>query len=238
MTLSTTCPLSIPSQQFIRGHLKSGSKARYASKHLTVKPVPILCILALLATAAFAILHRPYVEISQQKEIEQPLIDPGGYTPIAMEEIFNFPAGPRGLEYSAKAKSLDGTKVSVRGHMVRHAHADPQVFLFAPTRLVLFQAENGTADDLPPFALHVITEKAPTGQAARYLREELQLLGTLQLGPRQEIDGRISHARLLLDYAIAPGTHQEVPILSSLALQPERLVNASREKNHDSLFTP
>lgn len=157
------------------------------------------------------------------------MVNPSGYAPLAMEEIFKTPAGPRGLEYSERAKALDGAKVSVRGHMVRHAHADPRVFLFAPQRMVLFQAEYGTADDLPPYALHVITPDAPEGKAARYLRGEIRLLGTLQLGARQEIDGRVSHVRLLLDHVTAPEDDREIPILASLAMQPERLVNARRE---------
>jgi hypothetical protein len=202
-----------------------------------VKPLPILCLLGLLATAAFFFISGPAANSAAATTPARPAGDPAAvlpeetlatYSPLAMEEIFRTPAGPKGLEYTDKAKSLDGKKVQVTGHMVRHAHADPRVFLFAPRRMVLFQAEFGTADDLPPYALHVISANAPEGKAARYLRDEIRVMGTLQLGPRQEIDGRISHVRLLLDHVTNPGDSKEIPVLASLAMQPERLLNANR----------
>jgi hypothetical protein len=76
----------------------------------------------------------------------------------------------------------------------------------------------------------VITANAPEGKAARYLRDEIRVLGTLQLGPRLEMDGRLSHVRLLLDHVTAPGDAKEIPVLASLAMQPERLLNANRVK--------
>ena len=149
------------------------------------------------------------------------------YQPLGLTEIFKTPAGPRGLEYSERARSLAGRKVQVRGHMVRHAHADPVLFLFAPAPMVLNQSEFGISDDFPPYGLHVITSP-PAGKAANFFRGEMLLLGTIELGQRNEIDGRVSHVRLKLDHALDAANSSPISLYASLAMQPERLLNAKR----------
>lgn len=164
-----------------------------------------------------------------EEETAQPLAPEtvATYQPMAMTDIFKSPAGPRGLEYSEEAQALAGKKVKVRGHMVRHAHADPRLFLFAPAPMVLNQAEFGISDDFPPYGLHVVTSP-PTGKAANFFRGEMLLLGTLELGPHTEIDGRVSHVRLRLDHALEAGGRRPIQLYASLAMQPERLLNATR----------
>lgn len=149
------------------------------------------------------------------------------YQPLEMMEIFKTPAGPNGLEFSELAQSLAGKKVKISGHMVRHAHADPLLFLFTPNAMVLNQSEFGIADDFPPYGLHVITTP-PAGKAANYQREKMILLGTLELGPRNEADGRVSHVRLKLDHALDAESRRPIQLYASLAMQPERLLNANR----------
>lgn len=199
-----------------------------------MKPLPILAVLGLLSASAFVFLSRgatrnaapiqPAAEESVAPFAPEAI---AVYQPLAMTGIFKTPAGPQGLEYSEAAQSLAGKKVWVSGHMVRHAHADPRLFLFAPAPMVLNQAEFGISDDFPPFGLHVITSP-PAGKAANFFRGEMLLLGTLELGPHTEVDGRVSHVRLKLDHALAADGMRPIQLYASLAMQPERLLNAKR----------
>jgi hypothetical protein len=199
-----------------------------------LKPLPILAVLGILSVSAFVFLSRGTKDESPSPqavaEAAMPLLAAetiAAYQPLDMLEIFKTPAGPNGLEFSERAASLAGKQVSISGQMVRHAHADPLLFLFTPNAMVLNQSEFGIADDFPPYGLHVVTTP-PAGKAANYQREKMILLGTLELGPRTEVDGRISHVRLKLDHALDAGSKKPIQLYASLAMQPERLLNASR----------
>lgn len=201
---------------------------------IILKPLPILAVLGILSASAFVFLSKgAKVEISSPQEVSGDIMPPlaaetvAAYQPLEMLEIFKTPAGPNGLEYTEQAQSLAGKKVRIPGHMVRHAHADPRLFLFAPNAMVLNQSEFGISDDFPPYGLHVITAP-PAGKAANYQHEKLLLLGTLELGPHTEVDGRVSHVRLRLDHALEGESQQPVQLYASLAMQPERLLNANR----------
>lgn len=152
------------------------------------------------------------------------------YATLELGEIFIKPAGPKGLEFTEKAKSLSGRKIQVKGFMVRYPHPDPKLFVFNSTPMVLNFQEYRLADSLPPEAIHVITE-VPEGKAFSYYRDEMILLGTIEYGPRTEMDGRVSHLRLRLDRALDAKTHTELSLEASLALQRERLFNAERLKD-------
>ncbi len=200
-----------------------------------MKPLPILAVLGILSVSAFVFLSKgnqgessPSGQTSSSDAV-LPLSagELGIYQPLEMLEIFKTPAGPNGLEYTEKTRSLEGKKVSIPGHMVRHAHADPKLFLFAPNAMVLNQSEFGIADDFPPYGLHVVTTP-PEGKAANYQRDRMILLGTLELGPHTEADGRVSHVRLKLDHALDAENKKPVQLYASLAMQPERLLNANR----------
>lgn len=199
-----------------------------------MKPLPILAVLGILSVSAFLFLSKgtkdeastpPAAAADSLPAVAAETI--ATYQPLEMLEVFKTPAGPNGLEYSALAQSLAGKRVSISGHMVRHAHADPLLFLFTPNAMVLNQSEFGIADDFPPYGFHVITTP-PAGKAANYQRERMILLGTLELGPRTETDGRISHVRLKLDHALDAETRKPIQLYASLAMQPERLLNANR----------
>ena len=199
-----------------------------------MKPLPILAVLGILSASAFVFLSKgagtneatmkPAAEENASALAPEIL---ASYQPLSMTEIFETPAGPVGLEYSEKTQFLSGKKVQVWGHMVRHAHADPLLFLFAPVPMVLNQSEFGISDDFPPFGLHVITAP-PEGKAANFFRGRMLLLGVLETGPRNEVDGRVSHVRLKLDHALDAETNLPISLYASLAMQPERLLNANR----------
>jgi hypothetical protein len=152
------------------------------------------------------------------------------YAPLEFGEVFVKPAGPKGLEFTEKAKSLSGRKIQVNGFMVRYPHPDPKLFVFNSAPMVLNFQEYRLADSLPPEAIHVITD-VPEGKAFSFYRDEMILLGTIEYGPRTELDGRVSHLRLRLDRALDAKTHAELALASSLAMQRERLFNAERLKD-------
>jgi hypothetical protein len=158
-----------------------------------------------------------------------PVMDPdrrASYVPLELEEIYVKPAGPKGLELTAATQKLHGVKVRTSGQMVRHLHDDPRMFLMHPTPLTLIMSEFGLADDLPPSALHVILPDRP-GWAPVWTPRPLEVYGTLELGPRQELDGRISHFRLIADHVMDAEAGTIPDLMKPIGLQPSRLTRAT-----------
>jgi hypothetical protein len=117
---------------------------------------------------------------------------------------------------------LKGQRVRMEGHMVRHYHDDPTVFLFAPVPAVHNQVEYMLADSLPTSLTHVIMTVRP-GDAPSWTPRRITVLGTLELGARQEIDGRVSHVRLLCDHVLDSRSGTPVELRKPLALQKDRM---------------
>jgi len=107
--------------------------------------------------------------------------------------------------------------------MVRHYHEDPSVFLFAPLPAVHNQAEYMLADSLPPSLVHVIMQVRP-GDAPIWRPQRITVMGRLEIGPRQEVDGRVSHVRLFCDHVADSRTLAAVELRRPLALQRDRMV--------------
>ena len=123
---------------------------------------------------------------------------PSGVSELKFSEFFRQPIGPRGLEYTAKLRRLEGRRIRILGYMTRQTKPVDHCFLLAPVPLTLNEIEYGHADDLPAATLHVFTtEDAPV--RTPYTPGPLLLTGTLRLGNRLEADGRTSTVRLQLD---------------------------------------
>ncbi len=123
---------------------------------------------------------------------------PPGVTELKFGEFFRQPIGPRGLESTEKLRSLEGRRIRIVGYMARQAKPVSRCFLLAPVPLTLNEIEYGYADDLPAATLHVFTSsEAPA--TTPYTPGRLLLTGSLSLGNRLEVDGRISTVRLQLD---------------------------------------
>ena len=124
-------------------------------------------------------------------------VPPDPATEIQFDEIFS-PIGAGGLEYSGKLRGLAGRRVSIRGYMVAREAAPPGTFLLAPFPAQLHETEYGLADDLPPATVFV---EAPAwrGRTVPHRPGPLKVSGVLELGNREEPDGRISSVRLVLD---------------------------------------
>jgi hypothetical protein len=122
---------------------------------------------------------------------------PEGVTALQFGEVFVKPVGPRGLVFTDKAKSLAGRRVRILGHMVRREGAPPGTLLLTPYPVQLHDSEYGLADDLPPNTLFVTVPDAE-GEVP-FTAGLLLLTGRLELGSREEPDGRTSVVRLVLD---------------------------------------
>lgn len=150
------------------------------------------------------------------------------YETFDCRDVFTAPAGPKGLEYSARAMSLNGRRIRVTGFMVKHFNTDPTVFLFSETPRLYNEREEGLADSLPPGTLHVIVQ-VREGDAPAWRREKMTLYGTLELGAREELSGRISHARLKCDAITNALTGETLEVRKPIALQRDRILPPTRD---------
>ena len=148
----------------------------------------LLLVLALPISAAWGEAPAPSPE---------PSANQAAATEIRFDEMFN-PIGPGGLEYSARLRNVEGRRVRLRGYMVAREAAPPGTFLLTPLPVQLHETEYGLADDLPPTTVLV---EAPVwqGRTVPHRSGLLTVTGILQLGNREEPDGRISSVRLVLD---------------------------------------
>ena len=105
----------------------------------------------------------------------------------------------RELQPSPRLKALAGRRVTLAGYMARLELAPLGAFYLTPTPVVGDEAGGGTAD-LPPVAVYVVV-RSLAGQAVPWTPRLLEVTGVLELGAREEPDGRTTHLRLLLDRA-------------------------------------
>ena len=122
-----------------------------------------------------------------------PLTD--GTQEFALTNLWVRPIGPKGLEFTAAAKSLEGQRVRVTGFMVRQMQPTPWTFLLTSLPLSLHEREYGYCDDLPAGTL-LVSVPRHLPPVLPYERGMLSVTGKLSLGNREEPDGRISTARL------------------------------------------
>jgi hypothetical protein len=121
---------------------------------------------------------------------------PEGVAPLEFSEFFERPVGPRGLVFTAKLQKLNAKRVRILGYMVRRDAAPEGSLILTPRPVLLHDIEYGLADDLPPSALYVTV---PEEREVPYTPGLLLLTGRLEIGNREEKDGRVSVVRLLLD---------------------------------------
>ena len=126
-----------------------------------------------------------------------------GVTEIAFADFFKFPIGPLGLEFSDKARRLNGQQVRVLGFMVHQDQTQPGVMLLAPFALGTDEAEYGFCDDLPASVVFVTAPKFQNASVP-FTPGPLVLTGRLELGAKTERDGRVSQIRLILNDDPAP----------------------------------
>jgi len=122
---------------------------------------------------------------------------PEGVADLRFDEIFKMPAGPLGLEFTDKTKALEGKSVRIFGYMTRQGKPCPGVALLAAYPINTFESDYNLCDDLPGATVFVVVPKY-ADIAVPYTPGLLLLTGRLEITPREEADGRISHVRLIL----------------------------------------
>lgn len=135
---------------------------------------------------------------------------------LRFDEILVLPIGPQGWELSEKCRGLDGQRVRLTGYMVRELNADPDIFLFAASPLTTYACESPAASDLPPDAVQVMFAPRP-GLGVAWRPQRLTVVGRLELGAREERDGRVSHLRLVAEQILAAETGEAVDLHLPLA---------------------
>jgi hypothetical protein len=148
---------------------------------------------------------------------EQPVVDPSpaplqasaglpplqaGVAEIKFREFYEMPIGPRGLKLTRKLLELNGKRVRLLGYMAQQEEPPAGVFILAPVPVSMAEVADGPADDLPATAVFVHVQN-DRKQSVGHTSGMLLVTGTLEVGPVEERDGRISTARLLLDAPVA-----------------------------------
>jgi hypothetical protein len=123
---------------------------------------------------------------------------PAGVTEIKFGELIHGRVGDRGLPVSEKAKTLDGKRVRILGHVVRRDDNNSGTFLLAPLPVQLHDEHYGLADDLPPTTVFV-SAASKSRNVVAYKRGLVLVTGTFSVGNREEADGRISTFRIEAD---------------------------------------
>lgn len=118
---------------------------------------------------------------------------------LPLSDLFVRPVGPRGLEPTPSLLGLQGKRVLVQGFMVQEEEPLPGYFMLASLPVSLAERADGPADYLPPGTLFVHLPDAQRDEIVAYVRTELEVAGTLELGAKEETSGRISYVRLRLD---------------------------------------
>lgn len=197
--------------------------------------LPILLSLCAIGSVAVMVLSRPADTVTPEvtpapqaaaavTSLHEQARD---YALLPFEELYLLPAGPKGLEFTAKTQSLKGRKVRMDGFMVRHFHEDAGVFLFAGVPAAHNQAEYILAESLPTSLVHVLLPEIP-GRAPSWRPQRITVFGTLELGSRQEIDGRLSHVRLVAEHVADSRTLEPTEVRRPLALQRDRMASGVR----------
>lgn len=122
---------------------------------------------------------------------------PRGVSELKFGEILE-PIGRKGLAITEKAQALNGKRVRILGYMVRQSPPTAGRLLLAPFPVQLHDEEYGLADDLPASTVHVFVG-VKSEQPVPFTPGLLLLTGRLEVGSREEADGRISIIRLHLD---------------------------------------
>jgi len=116
-------------------------------------------------------------------------------TSLSFKEFFE--ASPRELKPSQKLLSLNGKRVRMVGYMARMERVVPGAFYLVP-HPVMCDEEGGGTSDLPVENVLVLVRSAKDREIA-FIPRPVEVTGILEVGNREEKDGRVSAIRLTLD---------------------------------------
>jgi hypothetical protein len=122
-------------------------------------------------------------------------------TELSFREFYQLPVGPYGLEPTPKLLSLKNKRVRIQGFMVKEEEPTPGLFMLTSLPVNIPEKEDGPSDELPGATLFVHMSAGDSQKILAYRPGMWDLAGTLQLGAKEETNGRVSYVRLLLDQA-------------------------------------
>ena len=117
---------------------------------------------------------------------------------LTVSDFFVRPIGSGGLILKEQLLQAQGRQVRLAGYMVQQEKVSAGQFLLAQRPVLMSQHADGEADDLPPAT--VLVELAPEQQDSfvAYTRGMIDVVGELDVGPKESLDGRVSWVRLRL----------------------------------------
>ncbi len=118
---------------------------------------------------------------------------------LDFRDFYKLPIGPYGLEPTGRLLSLAGKPVSIQGYMVKEENPLPGVFMLASLPVNIPEKEDGPSDDLPGATVFVHMPAEDAKKTLVYRNGLWKLFGTLELGSKEEANGRVSYVRLLLE---------------------------------------
>lgn len=118
---------------------------------------------------------------------------------LRFSDFFVRPVGPRGHEPTPRLLELDGRRVRIRGFLVDEEEPYPGLFMLTEMPVSIAERADGPADFLPPATLFVHLPDAERDRVVAHGAVPIEVTGTLELGAREEVSGRVSYVRLRLD---------------------------------------
>jgi hypothetical protein len=171
--------------------------------------------LALRASLAFVLLLAVTAgggEAAERRGLPAPA---PGVTDLRFGEWFQLPVGRGGLEPSERLRALDGKRVRVLGYVVGEEQPTPGLFMLTARPVTLSEVADGPADDLPPATLFVHLVPIDADKVIAHQPGLLVVSGVLEIGNRDERNGRTSFARLRLDQPLPRAEPAGVPAQAS-----------------------
>lgn len=152
-----------------------------------------------LATSIPAFPHgAPSVRVPRALAVEKRLGEPPtGVADLKFADMFMLPVGPKGLEPTARLRTLDGRRVRMVGYVVQQHPPLAGAFMLSPLPVVAGDEDEALADDIPASAMLV---RLPHAKGARVpaLTGLIQVSGVLHVGAR-EAGNRVASAYVDLD---------------------------------------
>ena len=121
-----------------------------------------------------------------------------GVLELRFADFYQQPQGPQGPQMTELLRHADGQKVRLVGFMVQQEVPSLGRFMLSPRPVQLSEHADGDADDLPLALATVYLDAEQQDWVVPYTRGRIALTGHLELGRKEESDGRVSWVRLRL----------------------------------------
>lgn len=147
---------------------------------------------------------------------------PDGVSDFSLTELLVASNNGSGVDYSPRARELDGKLVRVNGYMVRQASPIPWAILLSPVPQSAHEREYFLCDDLPISTIHIFMPRSAQ-PLVPFHPEMVAIIGRLELGGRTEADERTSMARVF----VKPGQVDAMVSVTNLVRTPNPVEGAS-----------